>query len=108
MTVLQGILLGLLQGLTEFLPVSSSGHLAMFQAVLGGREEAGLLFEVGLHVATLFAISARISTTSPVELWMTRRLLVSPRLTPMRSPKSPAIHASAPASAILVSSFASD
>ena len=38
-------------------PVSSSGHLAMLQALFGGRESGGLLFEVGVHVATLFAIA---------------------------------------------------
>jgi undecaprenyl-diphosphatase len=53
----EAILLGLVQGLTEFFPVSSSGHLAMLQALFGGREEGGLLFEVGVHVATLIAIA---------------------------------------------------
>jgi len=48
--------LGVVQGLTEFFPVSSSGHLAMFQALFGGRELGGLVFEVAVHVATLFAI----------------------------------------------------
>jgi undecaprenyl-diphosphatase len=54
---MEAVILGLVQGLTEFFPVSSSGHLAMFQAFFGGRDESGLLFEVGLHVATLFAIA---------------------------------------------------
>ncbi|MCX7787676.1 MAG: undecaprenyl-diphosphate phosphatase [Spirochaetes bacterium] len=52
MTYLQAILLGALQGLTEFLPVSSSGHLALLQDLLGVRE-VPLLFDVLLHVATL-------------------------------------------------------
>ena len=42
MTLLQGAFLGLLQGLTEFLPVSSSGHLALFE-ILFGLKEAVLL-----------------------------------------------------------------
>ena len=54
---IEAVVLGIVQGLTEFFPVSSSGHLAMFQAFFGGRETGGLLFEVGLHVATLFAIA---------------------------------------------------
>jgi len=54
---IEAFVLGLVQGFTEFFPVSSSGHLSIFQALFGGREEGGLLFEVGLHVATLFAIA---------------------------------------------------
>jgi undecaprenyl-diphosphatase len=54
---IEAIVLGLVQGLTEFFPVSSSGHLAMLQALFGGREAGGLLFEVGVHVATLVAIA---------------------------------------------------
>lgn len=57
MGAIEAILLGLVQGLTEFFPVSSSGHLAMLQALMGGRESGGLLFEVGVHVATLVAIA---------------------------------------------------
>ena len=57
MDPIEALLLGLAQGLTEFFPVSSSGHLAMLQALFGGRESGGLLFEVGVHVATLFVIA---------------------------------------------------
>ncbi len=57
MEPIEAVLLGLVQGLTEFFPVSSSGHLAMLQALFGGREAGGLLFEVGVHVATLVAIA---------------------------------------------------
>ncbi len=57
MDPIESLLLGLAQGLTEFFPVSSSGHLAMLQALFGGRESGGLLFEVGVHVATLVAIA---------------------------------------------------
>ena len=54
MTVLQSIFLGLLQGLTEFLPVSSSGHLILAQRIFGVQED--LFFDVALHVGTLFAV----------------------------------------------------
>lgn len=47
--------LGLVQGLTEFLPVSSSGHLVLFQNLFG-LEEPALFFDVSLHVGTLLAI----------------------------------------------------
>jgi undecaprenyl-diphosphatase len=49
-----GFLLGLVQGLTEFLPVSSSGHLVLVEHLLGAHE-ATVAFEVLLHVATLLA-----------------------------------------------------
>jgi undecaprenyl-diphosphatase len=53
-SLFQAILLGLLQGLTEFLPVSSSGHLAILQNLWGLGEM--LAFDVALHVATLLAV----------------------------------------------------
>ena len=57
MTILQAIILGLLQGLTEFLPVSSSGHLAVAQALLGITDMKSVLsFDIALHVATLAAV----------------------------------------------------
>ena len=55
MSLLQAILMGIIQGVTEFLPVSSSGHLAIFKALFQ-IEEPGLLFDVLLHVGTLFAV----------------------------------------------------
>lgn len=55
MTLLEAILLGALQGATEFLPVSSSGHLALAQHFLG-VEEGQVAFDVVLHVATLLAV----------------------------------------------------
>ena len=55
MTWYEGVLLGFLQGATEFLPVSSSGHLVMGQTVLG-LEVPGMAFEVALHVATLLSV----------------------------------------------------
>ncbi|MCR5733189.1 MAG: undecaprenyl-diphosphate phosphatase [Lachnospiraceae bacterium] len=58
MSVLQAIVMGIVQGLTEFLPVSSSGHLAIFKNILGVDTDSGILFDVLLHVATLIAVFA--------------------------------------------------
>lgn len=55
MNSFQSIALGIVQGLTEFLPVSSSGHLVMAQTLLG-VEQPGVFFDVMLHVATLVAV----------------------------------------------------
>lgn len=56
MTLIQAILMGLLQGLTEFLPVSSSGHLAIFKNIFHVNTETGMLFDILLHIGTLIAI----------------------------------------------------
>lgn len=56
MNILHATLLGLVQGLTEFLPVSSSGHLAIAQHFLPGFEQPGLLFDILLHAATTLAV----------------------------------------------------
>lgn len=55
MTSLQAILLGLIQGLTEFLPISSSAHLSL-APVLFGWKDPGLAFDVALHFGTLIAL----------------------------------------------------
>ena len=52
---LQGLILGLVQGLTEFLPVSSSGHLAIGREILGVEAAEDLVFEVAVHTATVLA-----------------------------------------------------
>ncbi len=52
----EGILLGIVQGLTEFLPVSSSGHLVLVQSFIEGFQQPGVLFDVMLHFGTLLAI----------------------------------------------------
>ena len=51
----QAILLGIVQGLTEFLPVSSSGHLMIFKEILGADAEGFLDFTVAVHFATVLA-----------------------------------------------------
>jgi len=55
MGILEGIFLGAVQGFTEFLPVSSSGHLVIFKHFLGIRE-AGITFEVMVHFGTLVSV----------------------------------------------------
>ena len=51
----EAIILGLIQGLTEFLPVSSSGHLEIGQAIFGTASEENLSFTVAVHVATVLS-----------------------------------------------------
>jgi undecaprenyl-diphosphatase len=55
MNLIQAIILGLVQGLTEFLPVSSSGHLVLVEKFLG-LGASNLRFEVAVHLATLLAV----------------------------------------------------
>lgn len=56
MSYIQAILLGLVQGITEFLPVSSSGHLTLFAGVFHLHIEQQLFFEVLVHLGTLVAV----------------------------------------------------
>jgi len=55
MNHLQALLLGLIQGLTEFLPISSSGHLEIGHVLFGVEGESSLLFDVVLHGATVLS-----------------------------------------------------
>ncbi|MDR2517600.1 MAG: undecaprenyl-diphosphate phosphatase [Spirochaetaceae bacterium] len=55
MTILEAIILGAVQGITEFLPVSSSGHLVLLQRIFGITESA-LFFDTMVHVGTLLAV----------------------------------------------------
>lgn len=56
MSIIQAIILGIVQGIAEFLPVSSSGHLAIIQNIFHIETEGGLFFDVMLHLGTLAAI----------------------------------------------------
>lgn len=56
MTITEAIIQGIIQGLTEFLPVSSSGHLALYQYFTGQSGESGALFSLVLHLGTLLAV----------------------------------------------------
>lgn len=67
MDVPQAIFLGVLQGLTEFLPVSSSGHLVIAQSFIKDFSQPGVLFDAALHGGTLFAV-----------LWYFRRQILKP------------------------------
>ena len=55
MTIIDGIILGIIQGVTEFLPISSSGHLVIAQELLG-IEQPGNQFEILVHLGTLASI----------------------------------------------------
>ena len=55
MDIMTAIVLGIVQGLTEFLPVSSSGHLVLMQKIFGVKEP-GLFFDTMLHIGTLSAV----------------------------------------------------
>lgn len=56
MNIFTALFLGLVQGITEFLPVSSSAHLVFFQQLLPGFSQTGVVFDVLLHVATTIAV----------------------------------------------------
>lgn len=60
MTYISSILMGILQGVAEFLPISSSGHLALFQHFFGAEnyEETQMFFTVLLHLGTLISVFA--------------------------------------------------
>ena len=55
MNLIESIIMGIIQGVTEFLPVSSSGHLAIFKKFFG-LSEVGISFDILLHVGTLVAV----------------------------------------------------
>lgn len=55
MGIIEAIILGLIQGLTEFLPVSSSGHLVLFNKLFG-ITEGTVIFNIAVHIATLIAV----------------------------------------------------
>ena len=57
MNLIEAIILGIVQGLTEFLPISSSGHLALMEEALGFSQESSTIeFDLLLHFSTLLAV----------------------------------------------------
>lgn len=56
MSLIEAIIMGIVQGIAEFLPVSSSGHLAIFKHILKIETDTGMLFDIMLHFGTLVAI----------------------------------------------------
>ena len=56
MSLIEAIIMGIVQGIAEFLPVSSSGHLAIFKHILNIETDTGMLFDIMLHFGTLVAI----------------------------------------------------
>ncbi len=65
MNLISSIFLGILQGLTEFLPVSSSGHLVIAQNLIPGFVQEGVLFDVILHAGTVLAVLYYFRKTLP-------------------------------------------
>src|SRR5688572_1302101 len=74
MSLIEALLLGLVQGLTEFLPVSSDGHLALGAMLLGEDPAAdgGIVFDLVVHLATMLAVCLRFRR----ELWELRAALL--------------------------------
>ncbi len=56
MSLIEAIIMGIVQGVAEFLPISSSGHLAIFKHILKIKTDTGMLFDIMLHFGTLVAI----------------------------------------------------
>lgn len=56
MGVLEAIIYGIIQGIAEFLPISSSGHLALAQNFFGAEESSSFTFNIALHLATLLSV----------------------------------------------------
>lgn len=63
MSIIEAVIQGVIQGLTEFLPVSSSGHLSIFQYFFGLSGESGALFSIALHFGTLLAVFVAFAPT---------------------------------------------
>ena len=68
MDLFHALILGLVQGLTEFLPISSSAHLLIVPWLFGWTEESltSIQFDVALHMGTVLAVTSNPNRTSPV------------------------------------------
>lgn len=72
MDIFYAVFLGVLQGATEFLPISSSAHLALAELYLGIKQ-AGLTFDIALHLGSLLAVIIHFRT----DLWMMGRAVLA-------------------------------
>jgi len=81
MDAFQAFVLGIVQGLTEWLPISSSGHLVIMQDLLGLEPDKNLVFDLVVHLGTLCAVCAffRKELSRIVLAVFTRRSLVGPQ-----------------------------
>lgn len=70
MELLKAVILGCVQGATEFLPISSSGHLVIGSELLNFQEQ-GVVFDVFLHLGTLFSVCVAFRQ----EIWLMIRAL---------------------------------
>ena len=76
MTVSQAVMLGAVQGITEFFPISSSGHLAIFQALFGLKKPQ-IDFDIFLHLGTLLSILIFFRKSIPALFGKDKRTLFS-------------------------------
>src|SRR5215467_14573607 len=89
MSLLQAVILGALQGLTEFVPVSSTAHLYLAQALLAIRnDEIALSFDVVLHLGTALALLAALGGDVTA---LVRELLLWIARQPPRQPEARAL-----------------
>ncbi|HBG01957.1 MAG TPA: undecaprenyl-diphosphatase [Firmicutes bacterium] len=77
-TTIQAIALGVIQGLTEFLPVSSSGHLVLFSQLFG-VQQSSLVFEIMVHVGTLVAVLVALRSEVMVMITSFLTLVQNPK-----------------------------
>jgi len=83
MTIIQSVVLGLIQGITEFLPVSSSGHLVLVPYILDWPQQS-LAFDVMVHMGTLGAIALyfqkEIKYLAKTSVTVTKRIIADPQI----------------------------
>jgi undecaprenyl-diphosphatase len=89
MTACEAIILGVIQGLTEFLPVSSSGHLVLFQKMFG-MKHAELFFDVAVHLGTLVAVIVvfRLEIKKIIKALVQLIFLAGPKITILQKVES--------------------